>query len=137
VTDPYDPTLPLPAYPVPAEPVLVSVGDISVTQSTVIVPHGRFPLRGTTWTVQDSSQRSEAIPTWAIVMAVLLVWFCLLGLLFLLVKETKYTGFLAVTVVGDGLYHSVQLPPDPQTVSWATHQVNQARSLAAQAGTWA
>ena len=40
------------------EPVLLSVGDISVTPSHVIVPQGRYPLHGTTWTVQDSTQVS-------------------------------------------------------------------------------
>ena len=111
---------------------LVSIGDITVTRDSVLVPQGRFPLRGTTWTVQDSTQATESIPVWAIVMTVLFVWLCLLGLLFLLAKEKRYSGFVAVTVVGDGgLYHSVQFPAGPTIVGWVTTRVNQARSLAA------
>jgi hypothetical protein len=116
-----------------AEAPLVTIGDITVTQNWVQVPTGRFPLRGTNWTVQDSTQVTEAIPTWAIVLAIVFALMCLLGLLFLLVKEKKYSGFISVTVVGEGLYHSVQLPPGPVTAAWATHQVNQARALASAA----
>ncbi|HCT78847.1 MAG TPA: hypothetical protein DGT23_20260 [Micromonosporaceae bacterium] len=99
----------------------------------MIVPQGRFPLRGTTWTVQDSTHATQSIPTYAIVLAVIFFFFCFLGLLFLLIKETQYSGFISVTVVGDGLYHSVQLPPGPQMSGWVAHQVGQARALAAAA----
>jgi hypothetical protein len=115
------------------ETPLVTIGDITVTQNMVIVPHGRFPLRGTTWTVQDSTTVTQSIPTYAVVLAILLFIFCLLGLLFLLIKETRYYGFVSVTVVGDGLYHTIQLPPGPQTAGWVAHQVGQARALAAMA----
>ncbi len=137
----YPPTLPegVPAiassaYPVePVEQPLFAIGDITVTHTSVIVPHGRFPLRGTTWTVQDSTVVTESIPAWAVVMAILFAVFCLLGLLFLLVKEKRHSGFIFVTVVGPGLHHSVQLPPGQANVAWATNLVNQARSLAAAA----
>lgn len=109
---------------------LVTMGDITVTRNSVIVPQGRFPLRGTTWTVQDSIQVTESIPAWAIVMTILFVWLCLLGLLFLLAKERRYAGFVVVTVVGEGLYHSVQFPAGPAIAGWVTARVNQARSLA-------
>ena len=134
--------LPLPIGPGPASPYhtsvpaqfddapLVSIGDITVSRNSIIVPQGRFPLRGTTWTVQDSIQVTESIPVWAIIMTVLFVWFCLIGLLFLLAKEKRYSGFVAVTVVGDGLYHSVQFPAGPTVAGWVTTRVNQARSLA-------
>ncbi len=109
---------------------LLSIGDITVTRNSVIVPHGRFPLRGTTWTVQDSTQVTESIPVWAIILTILFIWLCLLGLLFLLAKEKRYSGFVAVTVVGDGLYHSVQFPAGPTIAGWVTGRVNNARSLA-------
>jgi hypothetical protein len=120
-------------YPVEQEPVLLTIGDIAVTRTSVIVPQGQFPLRGTTWTVQDSTTTTQSIPAFAIVLAILFAVFCLLGLLFLLIKETKHAGFISVTVVGQGLYHSVQLPPGPQNAGWAAYQVNQARALAAAA----
>ncbi|GAA4905182.1 hypothetical protein LX16_3557 [Stackebrandtia albiflava] len=122
-----------PGYPGSGAPVVLTIGDIAVTQHEVIVPQGRFPLRGTTWTVQDSSHMQESIPAYAIVLAVIFFFFCLLGLLFLLIKERKYTGMVIVSVAGEGLYHSVQLPPGPGTVHQVTQQVNQARAMAAMA----
>lgn len=127
-----EPTIPFNQYlPAEYETPILSIGDISITRSTVIVPHGRFPLRGTTWTVQDSITVTQSIPAYAIVLAIIFAVFCLLGLLFLLIKETQYSGFISVTVVGDGLYHTVQMPPGPQMAGWVAHQVGQARSLAA------
>jgi hypothetical protein len=115
------------------EPILVNIGDIGVTQTSVVLPQGRYPLRGTMWTVQDSTVVTEGIPPVAIILTIVFVWFCLIGLLFLLMKEKKYSGFVSVTVTGDGLYHTVQFPPGPQTAGWAAHMVGQARSLAASA----
>jgi hypothetical protein len=63
-------------------------------------------------------------------MTILFVWLCLLGLLFLLAKQKRYSGFVAVTVVGDGLYHSVQFPAGPEIVGWVTARVNEARAIA-------
>jgi hypothetical protein len=115
------------------DPPLFSIGDITVSQSSVTVPSGRFPLRGTSWTVQDSTQTTQSIPAYAIVLAIVFFLFCLLGLLFLLIKETKYSGFVSVSVTGPGLFHTVQFPPGPQSSAWATNMVNHARGLAASA----
>ncbi|MCW2864383.1 MAG: hypothetical protein JWP48_6091 [Actinoallomurus sp.] len=115
------------------EPVLLSIGDISVTQTHVIVPQGRFPLHGTTWTVQDSTQVTESIPAVAIVLAIIFVLFCLIGLLFLLMKEKRYTGFVSITVTGPGLYHTVQFPAAQHTGAWAADVVGRARAIAASA----
>ncbi|MGH8878579.1 MAG: hypothetical protein ACRD0P_14750 [Stackebrandtia sp.] len=118
--------------PVYAEPVLMVIGDISITQNTIVVPQGQFPLRGTTWTVQDSTQVNQGTPTWATVLAIVGFFFvCLFSLFLLLVKETKYIGFVTVSVTGPGLHHAVQMPPGPMSVAAATNQVNQARSMAA------
>ncbi|MBO2449498.1 hypothetical protein J4573_20525 [Actinomadura barringtoniae] len=113
------------------QPVLLQIGDIGVTSSTVIVPHGQFRLRGTMWTVQDSTQVIEGIPPVAIVLTIIFVWFCLLGLLFLLMKSRRYAGFVSVSVTGEGLHHTVQFPAGPQSGAWASHMVSQARALAA------
>jgi hypothetical protein len=115
------------------EPILLAIGDMAITPSHVILPQGRFPLRGASWTVQDSSQVSESIPAWAIVLAILLFFLCLLGLLFLLVKERRYLGFISVSVTGPGFHHTAQFPPGPQSAAWVFHQVNQARAITAQA----
>jgi hypothetical protein len=120
--------------PVPGnEPVLLSIGDISVTPTHVIVPQGRYPLHGTTWTVQDSTQVTEGIPPVAIVLTIIFVWFCLIGLLFLLMKEKKYGGFVSITVTGMGLYHTVQFPAAQQTGAWAADMVGRARAITASA----
>ncbi|MFG1997608.1 hypothetical protein ACGFNU_00495 [Spirillospora sp. NPDC048911] len=115
----------------PAEPVILSIGDIAVSSSYVYLPHGCYPLRGTVWTVQDSTQVYEGISTAGIVLTIIFVWFCLLGLLFLLMKDRRYSGFVAISVTGNGFHHAVQLPPGPQTGAWAAHMVAQARGMAA------
>ncbi len=112
------------------EAPLVTIGEITVTATSVIIPSGRFPLRGTTWTVQDSTQVTESMPAYAIVLTIVFVWFCLLGLLFLLIKEKRTTGFVTVSVVGPGMFHAVQLPAGVDMARWANNQVNQARALA-------
>jgi hypothetical protein len=116
-----------------SDAILVQIGDIAVTSTHVIVPHGRFPLHGTTWSVQDSTQVTEGIPAIAIVLVIIFVWACLFGLLFLLMKEKRYTGFVAVSVAGPGFQHMTQLPAGAQTAAWATHMTAQARSMAAAA----
>jgi hypothetical protein len=115
------------------DPVLLSIGDISVTQTHIYVPQGRFPLHGTTWTVQDSTQVSEGIPPVAIILTIVFVWFCLIGLLFLLMKQKRYTGFVSITVTGMGLYHSVQFPSAQHTGAWAADMVGRARAITASA----
>jgi hypothetical protein len=126
--------VPISGYPAQSEAPLVTIGDMTVTKNWVIVPHGRYPLRGTMWTVQDSTQVTEGIPTWAIVCTIVFtILFCLFGLLFLLAKEKRYSGFVQVSVTGQGLYHSVQLPAGPMSGAFAASQVNQARALAAAA----
>lgn len=146
VTEPYPPEYPRPydqplppaeqlwaSTPIPVDPPVLTIGDITVTRTEVIVPQGRYPLRGTTWTMQDSTHVESVIPTYAFVLMVIFIIFCLLGLLFLLIHEKRYSGFVSVSVTGPGLYYSVQLPASPNIVAWATYQVNQARALAAMA----
>lgn len=119
-------------HPAP-EPTLLTIGDIAVTQTSVITPAGRFPIKGSVWTLSDMSRTEQSTPTWAIIVAILIFWWtCLLGLLILLVKETKTTGHVQVTVQADGRYHATQLPvSSPVLVRQINQQVNYARSLAA------
>ncbi len=123
-----------PQLPVPAggQP-LTSIGDISITQTTVITPTGRCPIRGTVWTCTDMTQVQSSIPAIAIVLCIL--FFCFgLGLLFLLMKEHKVSGFVQVTVQGEGVYHSTMIPAySRDTAPQIMQQVNYARSLAAMA----
>lgn len=113
--------------------ILTTIGDIAISQSTVTTPSGRFPIKGTVWTVTDMSHTVRNTPTWAIVVALLVFWWtCLLGLLFLLVKEQRTVGHVQIGVQGHGKYHSTSIPVHhPGAAMHINEQVNYARSLAA------
>lgn len=121
------------SVPPHAEPTLDTIGDIAITQTSVITPSGRFPIKGTVWTMSDMSRTERSTPVWAIVVAILVFWWtCLLGLLFLLVKEDKTTGHVQITVQGGGHYHATQIMVSNRTyVQHLSQQLNYARSLAA------
>src|SRR5215813_3357297 len=108
--DPWSNTVPVPAVPPPvplpvtapmpgADPIIVQIGEIQVSSTTVHTPAGQFPLKGSQWTVTDQWMAEQKIPTWAIVCAIV-GFFCLtfFSLLFLLVKETVYSGIVLVQV---------------------------------------
>ncbi|WP_242903540.1 hypothetical protein [Actinomadura terrae] len=123
-------------YPVSqggVEPVLLQIGDMALTSTHVLLPYGRYPLHGATWTVQDSTQVTDGIPVVAVVLTIIFVWFCLLGLLFLLMKERRYLGFVSVSVTGPGFHHTAQFPAGPQSAGWAANVVAQARAITAAA----
>jgi hypothetical protein len=115
-----------------AEPTLVTIGDIAVSRLWVATPSGTSPLSSAVFTVTDVTQISEGIPTWAIVCAIVFAIFCLLGLLFLLVKERKVTGYVQVTVQGDRLVHVCSIPvSDSHQIADINARVNYARYVAA------
>lgn len=90
----------------------MQVGEISCTQHWVVTPIGSYPLAGCTFLVRDNLHHQRRIPPYAIVLAVLFFWLCLLGLLFLLIQEDIVTGSVEVSVTGeDGLafYSSVPI----------------------------
>jgi hypothetical protein len=116
----------------PSEPQLATIGDIPITQHWVYTPTGQYPIQGSVWTMTDMSRYEESVSTVGIVLAVLFIWFCLLGLLFLLMKDRRVSGFVQVNVQGNGFYHSTMIPvTGPYTVVAVSQQVNYARSLAA------
>jgi hypothetical protein len=111
-------------------PTLVQIGDIVCTQTEVITPSGRCPINKVVWTFTDMSQTTTEIPSWAIVLAIVFFFFCLLGLLFLLVKENRTTGWVQITVQGDRFLHQVQLPVSSSNqVAEYNARVGYARSL--------
>jgi hypothetical protein len=117
---------------VPNEPVLVAIGDISVTQSRVFTPSGSRPVNEVLWTFNDMSQTSEVIPTWAVVCAIVFFVLCLVGLLFLLVKETRTKGSVQVTVHSPGFVHTTQIPVySPANIADISGRVDYARTLSA------
>src|SRR5258708_17947466 len=115
---------------VPDEPVLVTIGDISVTATRVFTPSGSVPVSEVSWNLTDMSQTTEAIPTWAIVCAIVFFVFCLLGLLFLLVTATPTQGSVQVTATGKGFVHTTQIPlVSPAQLAQHTSRPHQARRL--------
>ncbi|MYQ77959.1 MULTISPECIES: hypothetical protein [unclassified Streptomyces] len=110
-------------------PVL-SIGDITVMSGSIVTPSGTMPLRGAVWTATDMSRTEEKIPPVAIVLAIIFALFCLIGLLFLLMKQKRTTGFVQVTVTSAGRHHSTMIPAyAPETFPMVMSQVNTARSM--------
>lgn len=117
-----------------SEPVLLTLGDINCTADRVITPAGTYPLAGTQWTFADLSTTTRELPTWAVVMTVIFFLFCLLGLLFLLVKQERTTGYGHVTVQGEDFLYTTQIPISAQAMVADLHaRVNHARMLENQA----
>ncbi len=117
-------------YGPPQGAVLLSIGDITVTSTAVVTPAGELPLRGAAWTATDMSRTEERMPSYAIVLAIVFFIFCFLGLLFLLIKERRTTGFVQVTVHSGGRFHATMVPVNaPNQVAEVLNQVNYARSV--------
>ncbi|MEU0378298.1 hypothetical protein ABZ093_13500 [Streptomyces cyaneofuscatus] len=137
---PGQPTMPGQYLPVPqgvpgpgqgGVPVL-SIGDITVMSDAIVTPSGTMPLKGAVWTATDMSRTEEKIPAHAIVLAIVFALFCLIGLLFLLMKEKRTVGFVQVTVTSGGRHHGTMIPAmGPHTFPTVMGQVNQARSMSA------
>ncbi|MFB6619293.1 hypothetical protein ACIGFK_31590 [Streptomyces sp. NPDC085524] len=133
----YQPTIGGEGFAAPAQPaaapvggVGMSIGDITIAGDQIITPSGAMPLKGAMWNATDFSRTEEKIPTHAIVLAIVFFIFCLLGLLFLLMKEKKTTGYIQVTVTSGGRHHSTMIPAqDATTYPWVMSQLNLARSL--------
>ncbi|MFD7626424.1 hypothetical protein ACFV7Q_10325 [Streptomyces sp. NPDC059851] len=132
---PAQPPAAQPAYaPAPVPPMSggggLTLGDITVVGDQIITPSGTMPLKGAMWNATDFSRTETKIPPHAIVLAIVFFLFCLLGLLFLLMKEKTTTGYIQVTVTSGGRHHSAMIPAtDANTFQWVMGQVNFARSL--------
>jgi len=123
--------------PVPGQPeqFVFTIGDIGVSPSWVVTPNGTAPLGGSQWIVQDRTFTQRSIPAYAIVLAVIFAFACLLGLLFLLIKEDRTTGYVEVSVRNGNLFHVTQIPAQsPAAVLYVRQLVNQAQSMAAAVG---
>ncbi|GLU47900.1 hypothetical protein [Nocardiopsis ansamitocini] len=107
-----------PAYP---EQPLAVLGDITVTQSTVMTPAGVFPIKGSMWTLNDMTFVRRDMPGWAIAVALVGFFFvCVFSLFFLMVKETTVSGSIQVSVRQGDNFHTTQIP---------VHSVGQARQI--------
>ncbi|KTR86382.1 hypothetical protein [Leucobacter chromiiresistens] len=93
-----------------ASPYLISIGNIHATDHWVVTPAGSWPLDRANVAVQDQTTTTTHTPAWAIVMVILFIWFFLLSLLFLLARETRIHGHVAVTVYADGQSYVEHIP---------------------------
>lgn len=109
---------------------MVTIGDIAVTSTVIMTPAGPLPLRGAVWTATDLSRTEERIAPAGIVLAIIFFLFCLIGLLFLLMKERHTVGHVQITVSGGGRFHTTSVPvSSPEQVMDLMNRVNYARSL--------
>ena len=116
------------------EQFLLQIGDIHVTNLTVYTPSGSFPLRGSSWQAHDNWQAKQTIPQWAIICTIVGFFLvCALSLLFLLAKETTYTGFIQIAVTGaQGQVHATHVAVNGPSVQAVHEQVNYLRYMASQ-----
>jgi uncharacterized protein DUF1707 len=117
--------------PGPPEQVLVQIGEIAVTATTIHTPSGPIPLRGSQWAVNDQWLSEQKTPTWAIVLAIVGFFLvCAFSLLFLLAKETQFHGTVNVTVSNGSQQYVARIPVyNQQQVHHIYNQVNYVRSL--------
>lgn len=78
--------------------VLVQIGNISATQNQIMTPAGSWPLSNINVTSVDQTATTTHTPAWAIIMTILFIWFFLLSLLFLLAREVRVAGYIAVHI---------------------------------------
>ncbi|SCF96384.1 hypothetical protein [Streptomyces sp. Ncost-T10-10d] len=128
----------MPGYGFPQQPgalpgggvPMLTFGDITVMNDQIVTPAGTMPLKGAVWTATDLSRTEEKIPTVAIVLAIVFALLCLVGLLFLLMKEKQTTGFIQVSVTSGGRHHSTMIPAmGPDTFPMVMAQLNTARAM--------
>ena len=123
-------TLPYPVQPAPQPGGWI--GEIGYTPTHVFLPTGTFPIRGSSWSVNNMTHAAEKMSTLGIILAVVLFPFlCVFSLFFLLMKETEYVGTVQVTVTGPGYQYTTSIPSLAPNAAYAVaQQVNYAQSLA-------
>lgn len=113
---------------------LLTIGDIGVTSNQVVTPNGSGVLVGSQWIFTDAPRTDTKIPAVAIILAIVFAFLCLIGLLFLLVKEKTTTGFVEVTVRTGNIFHKTQIPVSNQAkIDEIRQLVNKAQSIAMKA----
>ncbi|UFS60648.1 hypothetical protein [Subtercola endophyticus] len=101
----------VPAQPTPAQPqFLVGIGNVNATDYWIVTPAGTWPLADINVTSHDQTSTTTHTPAWAIVMVVIFIWFFLLSLLFLLAKETRVSGYVAVHIQAGSQSFTEQIP---------------------------
>jgi len=123
------------AVPPPlSRPFLLTIGDIGITANQVVTPNGSGALAGSQWIFTDTSRTESKIPSVAIILAIVFALLCLVGLLFLLMRETTTAGYVEVTVRSGSIFHKAQIPVNSQKkIDEVRQLVSKAQALAMQA----
>lgn len=109
------------------------IGDIEVSRHWIRTPMGVVPSGEVMWAVEDGSDLTRVIPAWAWVACLLTLVFCLIGLLFLFVKEDRRRHYAQVTLRAPGFVHSTRLYGVDASISAQARQlVGQARWITGQ-----
>lgn len=109
----------------------VVIGDIEADRFWIRTPLGVMPAGEAQWSVSSQVRTERYIPLWAVLLTLLFVLMCLLGLLFLLVKEERHYHEVTVTVMGAGFAYTTQVGAyDARVVTDTRAQVAHARALA-------
>lgn len=89
---------------------LVRLGNVHATDQWIVTPAGSWPLAQTNVTSVDQTSTTTHTPTWAVVMVIVFIWFFLLSLLFLLAKERRVGGYVAVHIQCGPESYTEQVP---------------------------
>ncbi|MDN4598823.1 hypothetical protein [Leifsonia virtsii] len=92
-------------------PTLVHVGNVTANDAWIVTPAGTWPIADVNVTTVDQTNTTTHTPAWAIVMVVVFIWFFLLSLLFLLAREVRVGGFVAIHISArNGQTYTEQVP---------------------------
>jgi hypothetical protein len=98
-----------PGYP-SSPPILLSIGNTRATQDWLVTPAGSWRIADVNVTTADQTATTTHTPAWAIVMVVLFIWFFFLSLLFLLAREVRVTGYVAIHIQSGSQSYTEQIP---------------------------
>lgn len=100
----------VPNFPDSFAQPLINIGNVHVTEKQIITPAGSWPLAEVNVTTADQTSTTTHTPGWAIVMVIIFIWFFFLSLLFLLAKETRTRGYVAVHIQAGPHSYTEQVP---------------------------
>jgi hypothetical protein len=115
-----------PQQPYPA----LQLGDFVADPQNVLVAGRLIPIGGTTWRIDDRNAVRTRIPTFIVVLAVLLApCTAFLSLLLLLIKEPHINGMVLIEVSSQGMQMSTRtFVTSPEALDWIRHAVDQAQA---------
>ena len=92
-------------------PTLVQVGNVTANEAWIVTPAGTWPIADVNVTSVDQTSTTTHTPAWAIILVVVFIWFFFLSLLFLLARETRVAGYIAIHISArNGQSYTEQVP---------------------------